>query len=32
VFYIEAVKAGQIEDGAPVKTVSTLYGVHGRTR
>jgi hypothetical protein len=31
VFYIEAVKAAQIEDGAPIKTVSTLYGVHGRT-
>lgn len=31
VFYIEAVRAGQIEDSAPVKTVGTLYGVHGRT-
>ena len=31
VFYIEAVEAGHIEDSAPVKTVSTLYGVHGRT-
>lgn len=31
VFYMEAVKAGHIEDGAPIKTVSTLYGVHGRT-
>ncbi len=30
-FYIEAVRAGQIEDSAPVKTVGTLYGVHGRT-
>jgi hypothetical protein len=31
VFYIEAVRAGQIEDSAPVKIVSTLYGVHRRT-